>query len=306
MENQLKFYEVSSLWKRDKKPYVKQSSYVLYCLLLDKHLIPFFGECNLIDEALVQSFVLEKLSCGLSHKTVKDLVVLLKMVIRYGGRQKIFPFYDFDVKFPLLETKKEIEVLRISEQRKLRRYLQSNFSFVNFGILLCFGTGIRIGELCGLQWKDYIDDTGCISISKTVQRLRTEEGTSVLLVSSPKTLSSYREVPLSVELKRMTKSISRYMNPDYFILSNGPTPMEPRACRDHFKAILSYLELPPVKFHCLRHTFATRLVESGGDIKTISVMLGHSTVSTTLNLYVHPNIEQKRKCIEKMEKMLRI
>ncbi|MDR2206718.1 MAG: tyrosine-type recombinase/integrase [Flavobacteriaceae bacterium] len=95
------------------------------------------------------------------------------------------------------------------------------------------------------------------------------------------------------------------MNPNFFILTNDAKPTEPRTYRNYYKKMMQSLNIPELKFHGLRHSFATRCIESNCDYKTVSVILGHSNISTTLNLYVHPNLEQKKKCIDQMAKMLR-
>ena len=303
------FESVAYRWKRDKQPYVKVSSFTLYCLLLEKHILPFFGNLEHIPEDVVQDFVLMKLGSGLSRKTVKDILVLLKMITRYGGRLGIFEFVDWNIHFPGRELPRTVEVLKLSEQRKLRRHLNDNFTFRNFGILLCLATGLRIGEVCALQWKDIITEGNCCArVSKTLQRVRTGtegKGPSELVVSTPKTMNSYREIPLSKDLARDVKALCRIVNKDYYVLTNDAAPLEPRIYREYFKKLMKRLDLPGIKFHALRHTFATRMVESGADYKTISALLGHSSISTTLNLYVHPDMEQKKRCIEKMEKMFK-
>ena len=98
----------------------------------------------------------------------------------------------------------------------------------------------------------------------------------------------------------LLKPLCKVMNKDFYILSNSKKPMEPRTLRNHFNSILVELNIPKIKFHGLRHSFATRCIESKCDYKTVSMILGHSNISTTLDLYVHPNKDQKKKCIEKM------
>jgi len=107
------------------------------------------------------------------------------------------------------------------------------------------------------------------------------------------------------DLIRLIKPIKKIVNPSFFVLTNDAKPTEPRTYRSFYKNLMRYLEIPEIKFHGLRHSFATRCIESNCDYKTVSVLLGHSNISTTLNLYVHPNMEQKKKAIEQMFKALR-
>ena len=96
--------------------------------------------------------------------------------------------------------------------------------------------------------------------------------------------------------------MKKVVKDEYFILTNDTKPTEPRTYRNYYKRLLNKLGIPDIKFHGLRHSFATRCIEANSDYKTVSVILGHSNISTTLNLYVHPNKEQKKKCIDKMLK----
>ena len=187
-------------------------------------------------------------------------------------------------------------------------YVKRNISFRNLGIYLCLSTGVRIGELCALQWKDIDTDTGYVSVNKTIARiyLMDENGKNrtEVVIDTPKTQNSLREIPIYNELLKLLKPLKRIVNPEYYVLTNSPPPLEPRTYRNYYKKIMKTLNVPNIKFHGLRHSFATRCIESNCDYKTVSVLLGHSKINTTLNLYVHPNLNQKKKCINKMFKML--
>ena len=110
---------------------------------------------------------------------------------------------------------------------------------------------------------------------------------------------------MTKNLQKMIRPIKKVVNENFYVLTNDPTPTEPRTYRNYYRQFMQSLGLPAMKFHGLRHSFATRCIESKCDYKTVSVLLGHSNISTTLNLYVHPNMEQKRHCIDQMCKMLR-
>ena len=148
---------------------------------------------------------------------------------------------------------------------------------------------------------------GIIKINKTLQRIYTR-GTPAhteLIIDTPKSKNSIREIPMTKELLSIIKPLKRVVNNEYYVLTNNPHPTEPRTYRNHYYRLMKHLELPALKFHGLRHSFATRCIESRCDYKTVSVLLGHSNISTTLNLYVHPNMEQKKRCIEQMLKALK-
>ena len=187
-------------------------------------------------------------------------------------------------------------------------YIQSHFTFKNLGIYICLTGGLRIGEVCALQWKDVDIERGVLMIRKTVERVYILDGDqrhTELMIGHPKTMNSVREVPMTTELYRMLKPFRKVVNPDFYLLTNEPYPTEPRTYRNYYKRLMEKLGIPQIKFHGLRHSFATRCIESNCDYKTVSVILGHSSINTTLNLYVHPNTEQKKKCIDKMFRAIR-
>ena len=187
-------------------------------------------------------------------------------------------------------------------------FVSDNFTFRNLGILMCLQTGMRIGEVCALQWGDIDLQKGVVSISKTIERIYIIDSDvkhTELIISSPKTQNSHRDIPLSKTLLQMLRPLKRIVNDKFFIITNEEKPTEPRTFRNYYKTVLRTLNIPPLKFHGLRHSFATRCIESNCDYKTVSVILGHSDISTTLNLYVHPNNEQKKKCIDKMLRFIK-
>ena len=131
-----------------------------------------------------------------------------------------------------------------------------------------------------------------------------EEKHSELVINTPKTKNSCREIPMNKELLAMIKPLKKVVNDDFYVLTNDEHPTEPRTYRNYYNGLMAKLNIPKLKYHGLRHSFATRCIEAGCDYKTVSVLLGHSNISTTLNLYVHPNMEQKKRCITKMFKSL--
>ncbi len=308
MEQNNTFSKVAELWKADKKQYVKKSTYAAYCLLIQSHLLPDLSEKEDIREEDVQGIVNRKLESGLSQKTVRDILVVLKMILRYGTKHGLLPGHQIDVIFPTDREKQELEVLTLAHQRQLMSFVKDHFTFLNLGIYICLSAGLRIGEVCALQWDDLDVVSGVIRISKTLQRIYLvdgEEKYTELIVDKPKTKNSIREVPMTRDLLAMVKPLKKVVRRDFYVLTNAATPIEPRTYRCYFNKLQQQLGLPKMRFHGLRHSFATRCIESRCDYKTVSVLLGHSNISTTLNLYVHPNLEQKKKCIDTMNRLLK-
>ena len=308
MTTQKTFAQIVELWKKDKQLYVKKSSFSAYVLLLENHLLPKFAEVSSIEEEEVQHFVFQKLEQGLSQKSIKDVLIVLKMVMKFGAKFKWIQYTPFDIQYPTVRENQSIEVLTRTHQKKVMNYIQEHFTFRNLGVYICLCSGMRIGEICALTWEDIDTDNGIINIRKTIQRIYIiEDGKrrTELLLDTPKTKNSIREVPMSRDLLRMLKPFKKIVNPLFFVLTNDAKPTEPRTYRSYYKNLMKFLEIPDIKFHGLRHSFATRCIESKCDYKTVSVLLGHSNISTTLNLYVHPNLEQKKKAIDQMFKALK-
>ena len=302
------FEEIVVLWQADKKQYVKRSTYSAYSLLVNNHLIPAFAGAYDVTEEMVQSIVFTKLEQGLSHKSIKDILIVLKMILRFAVKQGFMQHREIDVKFPTERERQELEVLSRGSQKQIMEYVQKHFTFMNLGIYICLCAGLRIGEVCALVWDDIDVESEVINVSKTIQRIYVIEGGekhTEVIIDTPKSKNSIREIPIAKDLLKMIKPFKKVVNGGFYVLTNSAQPTEPRTYRNYYKRLMKELDMPKLKFHGLRHSFATRCIESHCDYKTVSVLLGHSNISTTLNLYVHPNMEQKKKCVEQMFKALK-
>lgn len=299
--------EIAAAWKEYKRPYVKQSTMAAYVLILENHILPTFGEDNSLPEQSVQAFVLHKIESGLSTKSVKDILIVLKMVMKFRVKKEWMTYYEWDIKYPPSSENKVLDVLSVTNHRKILNHIQSHFTFMGLGIYISLSTGLRIGEICALKWSDINVTDGILTVNRTIERIYIIEGEkkhTELVINTPKTKNSCREIPMNKELLGMLKPLKKVVNDDYYILTNDERPTEPRTYRNYYKRLMEKLDIPKLKYHGLRHSFATRCIEVGCDYKTVSVLLGHSNISTTLNLYVHPNMEQKKRCIDKVFKSL--
>lgn len=302
------FDEIAALWLNDKKLYVKRSTYAVYSLMVVNHLGPAFGREVDVTEEMVQDFVLRKLDAGLSRKTVKDILVVLMMIRRYAVKNGYMQHREIDVRFPTEREKAEVAVLSRSRQRRIMEYVHTYPTHMNLGIYICLCAGLRIGEVCALKWEDIDLSAGVINVTKTLQRIYiVEDGQkhTEVIIGTPKTATSIRRIPLPSELRKMIRPFMASADRTGYVLTNSSHPTEPRTYRNYYKKLLRKLDMPDLKFHGLRHSFATRCIESHCDYKTVSALLGHSSISTTLNLYVHPNMEQKQRCVEQMFRSLR-
>ena len=271
--------EIATAWKEYKRPYVKQSTMAAYVLILENHVLPYFGDGDSLHEQAVQAFVLQKLERGLSVKTIKDILIVLKMVMKFGVKNEWMTYYEWDIKYPTTSTSKELEVLSVANHRKILNYIQSHFTFTGLGIYISLSTGLRIGEICALKWSDINVADGTITVSRTIERIYIIEGEkkhTELIINTPKTKNSCRKIPMSKELLAMIKPLKKVVNEDFYVLTNDERPTEPRTYRNYYNGLMVKLDIPKLKYHGLRHSFATRCIEAGCDYKTVSVLLGHS------------------------------
>lgn len=297
-------------WLERKEQLVKKSTYSAYVNIVVNHLIPKFGNWPLkrFTEERIQEYALLLLrhgrldgSGGLSERSARDIIVVLKNSLREAMKLKLLPAAEFNIRFPNRQERYKINVLSKIVQQRLIQAIYLNLSNKSAGILLALYTGLRIGEICGLKWGDIDFENKLLHVRRTLQRVYRKNmdgsGQSQIIISEPKTHSSKRSVPLSSLLIPVLRRLSSD-NADNFFLSGTVKSVEVRTFRTFFENFLRKNNIDKVNFHALRHTFATRCIEAGGDCKTVSELLGHATVNMTLNLYVHPQIEQKRKCVE--------
>ena len=300
-------------WSQWKSKYVKESTMCSYILIAHNHLLPYFGDspAEYIQSKVVQRFVDEKLGTGLSPKTVKDMLIVLKMIVRFVAEEHDTPVLDkWRIIYPTknLDDVQRMQRYTPEEFRKIVDTAFGNPSNLSLAILITLCSGMRIGEICALTWDDLDIENGVIHVRKTIQRIYIVEAArkhTEIILDTPKTKNSIREIPMTKNLQKMIRPIKKVVNGNFYVLTNDSMPTEPRTYRNYYRQFMQSLGLPAMKFHGLRHSFATRCIESKCDYKTVSVLLGHSNISTTLNLYVHPNLEQKRHCIDQMCKMLR-
>lgn len=281
-------------WLKNQKIYLKYSTFTNYCNISHNQIIPNLGdyEVDQLNNDILQEFILNRLKegrCdgkgGISQKYAQDIITVLKLTL---GK-------EVEIQLPY-SSPKEVEIFEKTDQVTLINSLQSKITNKNFGILLTIHTGLRIGELCALKWSDINFDTQLLHINKTMIRTYTKEDGSKLNITPPKTRSSIRTIPLNKWI--MQYAVLLRGSENEYIITGKEKYIEPNKYRLYYNRQLKDLDLPHRKFHSLRHTFATRCIECGCDYKSLSELLGHSNVSITMNLYVHPQLELKRKCVE--------
>lgn len=280
-----------------------------YEFLLEKHIIPHLGTCEISDltTSKLNSFIEEKLqngrldnSGGLSPSYARSIAILINSILRFADMENISMGHQIVVYKPTL-VKKEVEVLSISEQMHLEACLFSDLTPTGIGIIISLNTGLRLGEICALSWDDICWENHTLTVRGTVVRLSAGKKAerSGLRIDTPKTPSSRRQIPIPAKLWASLRQL--YCNSaGKYILTGTDVFISPRTYEYRFHRLLEWCGIRTVNYHVLRHTFATRCVEAGMDMKTLSELLGHASVATTMNTYVHSSIEHKRVQIEKM------
>lgn len=300
-------------WLLDKKNYVKESTYANYSNNIFNHIIPKLGDYYLkdINHKIIQNFLLELSrngnkngKSGLSEKTIKDICIIIKSSIKKAVNDGLINHIELSFNYPKSNKEEKIYILTKKAQNKLTNYSLNNINSRNIGILLSLYSGIRIGELCALQWKDIDFQKGLLSIDKTIQRIYIKDkefNNTKVIITNPKTKNANREIPINKEFLCILKN--NKTKPQDYILSGNNKYIEPRTYRKYFEKVLKINNIKHINFHSLRHTFATNCISLGVDYKTVSELLGHANVNITLNLYVHPRMSQKKKCIDLVSKV---
>lgn len=311
------FGQVVQQWMFLMRPKIKESSYVKYQSLVDNHIIPELGNVPLekFSTEIVETYIQTQLARGrvidgkgLSPKTVKDSLSLIRQILKWAESQH----YKIPCQVQLLKVKvkiRQVSVLSAVNRKKLEQYLVEEESLISEGILLSLYTGLRVGEICALKWKQILLEEGILQIRYTLQRIpnldyeKDKAGSTKtkIIVTSPKSGCSNRDIPLPVFLIERIRKISHESGDAFFLTGSSESFIEPRSMNIYFKRILQQCGIPETNYHTLRHTFATRCIELNFDAKTLSEILGHSNVNITLNRYVHISLDQKRKSMEMLK-----
>ncbi len=292
-------------WLRLRKAQIKESTYVKYDAILEKHIKPKLGECSPISitTGLVNDFTNELLlESKLSGKTVHDILVVLRGIISYTAVQSPGVVPTVEISYPK-RKRMEMRVLSREEQKCFISFLLKDMDLCKFGVLLMLLSGIRIGELCALQWSNINLRERTIRVSATLQRLRDteagKENRTRIVISQPKSETSVRTIPMTDYTVRLCEKFA-VKNASAYILTGTENYIEPRVLQYRIEKYTNSCGLDGVHAHTLRHTFATRAVEVGFEIKSLSEILGHANTTITLERYVHSSMELKRSNMDKL------
>lgn len=306
---------IANEWYTAITPQVKESSSNKYRNLLDSYIIPLFGNLSLdqMSHEMIEEQTNNLLTyggksrTGLSLKTVSDILSVIRNVLNYAVRNGYIVTCDAS-SIQVKRSTPKMHILSRDEQERLCQYLYSDLCACNIGILVSLFTGIRIGELCALRWEDISLHEQTIHIHQTMQRIQDRSSANKktkIVITAPKSACSIRTIPLPDQLITV---IASYKTTDtgFFLTNSSERYIEPRTMQNKFQKALKHSSIKTVNFHALRHTFATRCVELGFDVKSLSEILGHASVNITMNRYVHPSLELKKQNMQRLSELFAV
>ena len=289
-------------WLLFKKNTIKMSTYYRYKYIINKYIIQYFkGKSIYFFEKYDFNEYVQHLSKTLSPKSISDIIIILKSILRHIEKQYHVE-YDLDLISVPKKKKQEIQILKRSEIEKLEEFCMDGFNPKYIGIVVCLYTGLRIGEICALKWKDINLDEKLITVNKTIQRIYKGKNDTQVQVDDPKTYHSIRKIPISnrlIDILQHLKQKDNFADNTYFLTGTKKT-IEPRYYYKLFKDSLKLCNIKDYSFHTLRHTFATNCIRVGMDAKSLSEILGHSNVNITLNRYVHSSYNTQKDFLDKL------
>lgn len=301
--------DIIDTWINTNKSTHKGATEIRYEYLIKKHIIPELGDVPLssVTSSMLTSFMNRKLEQGslngkeaLSPAYVRSIMSVTLSILQFAVNEGLCQPLNINLQKPSTD-KRELEVLSVFDQNRLESALLNNINETKLGILISLNTGLRIGEVCALSWNDIDFENQIFHIRSTVARVKsTDSGVnSKLIIDRPKTKSSLRDIPIPSKLLTILVSMKKQSKGKY-VVSAENSFVSPRTYEYRYHKILDEYNIPSVNYHTLRHTFATRCIEVGVDVKTLSEILGHANVSITLNTYVHSSMDLKRQQLEKL------
>lgn len=289
------------------KPTCKIRTLERYSQLIDKHITDAIGNYDLNDlvPSVIQKFISDLLingnlrtKQGLSTNTVNCVISVIQCSLKTAYMLEYTKVYIGDKIIRPKTTEKQINCFSVSEQKKIESFCMQSKKKKLYGIILCLYTGLRIGELIALKFTDIDFNKSLMYISKTCH-----DSPDGRVIETPKTQTSNRIIPLPKQILNLLEDLKESSYSDYLI-ADYDKPVAIRSYQRSFELLLKKLDIEHKGFHSLRHTFATRALECGMDVKTLSEILGHKNTNITLNRYVHSMFEHKQLMMNKLAKIL--
>lgn len=293
------------------KPSAKEKTLFYYTVIIEKHLIPNIGEYNLeeLTPFLLQQYVTNltqkgnlRNGEGLAANTVNSIITVLQCSLRQAYELGMVDSYTADkIKRPK-SKEKQITCFTPEEQKKIEKAVCADKRVKMFGVLLTLYTGLRIGELLALEWTDVDFKKGEINVIHSCHDSK-KDGKYCRICEEPKTETSKRIVPIPKQLIPIMREVKK-INRSRYVVGDGEKVISIRSYQYSFSLLLKKLGIPHKGFHSLRHTFATRALECGMDVRTLSEILGHKNPTVTLNRYAHSLLSHKHAAMDRLGKLL--
>lgn len=295
--------ELFAKWFKEMKPLIKKRTFLRYGEIADLYLIPTFAETKIkkITEESVTEFIGSLYAKGLADNSVAQIVGVLKRTLKYAVKKKWLKFNP-TVEIALKCGQRKVEAFNERDQTVLERYIVKIGNPRLYGILISLYTGLRIGELLALTWDDVDFRSRTIAVCKTQSSVKVSDGKKPY-IETPKTQAGNRNVPFSKELAPLMKKL-KTLGGEYVIPSKNGKAVRINSYQRTFARLLKRLKIEHKGFHALRHTYATRAIEAGADMKTLSEILGHSSPRITMERYVHSSEKQKKRLANKVGERL--
>lgn len=303
------FHTMAKQWIEDNKFKMAQSTYEKYRQLYKNYIQPYFRQttCRQLNEKQLENFQksIRYSYCHqgkvLSEGMQRTIIMLVNNALSDAYINR-FTEKKLYIRPGLYKIKNPVKIISGRQQKQIEDYIYSHRDSYTLGIFMGLYTGLRLGEICALKWKDIDFGNVSICVKRTVQRLKSDSlGKTVLVVSRPKSVSAFRIIPVPEFLISYLKPFRQCSSSEAYILTNKCSmPMEPRTLQYNYKKMLQILDIPYINFHSLRHTFATRCVTLGWDMKTLSEVLGHADTKITMDYYFHSSFEFKKEQMKKL------
>ncbi len=313
----MKFIDVVNEKLEQEKYALKKRTYLDYKRTVHNHIKGSIGEYQLeeLNQTIINQYAIDKYEKGnmlngekLSSSTIKGIIGFVNRGLKYAYKRRYMnERLEIDISIKHNNARK-VDALTKEEQRKLQDYILGKRRYYCYGIILDLYTGLRLGELLALKWSDIDLKNRIISVKRSVCRVAVGNGKTEVIIDTPKTETSCREIPINPLVIGILKELKKYQKnrSEYVISRPNGKRIENRSYQESLERLLKRLGIKHYGFHSLRHTFATRVLEIGVDIKTLSELLGHANPTITLNTYVHSNMGQKKEAMNKLARKMNL
>lgn len=306
------FTDATGQWLESIQLHISRATYYKYEQLIRNYIAPFFDAVSFeaLDTGILNQYYQE--TCvneptdghRLSEGNLRTILMIVNKTLEFAYDNRYTEIRQY-IKPCIAKTPHIVQVFTTEHQQRLERHLFSQHNKYSLAMMTALYTGVRIGELCALKWSDVDLISGALNIRRTVQRLKTGDlapmPKTVLMISPPKSRSSYRSIPLPGFVREYMLTFYNASQHEYYIFTDsGDHPLDPRTLQYAYKRVLKSHDIPYMNFHCLRHTFATRCITLGWDVKTLSEILGHADIKMTMDYYFHSSFEYKKMQMDKL------